>query len=81
MRYIPYIDEVRALLATARASKAQGSLEYIMMLSAVSVVIVIALAMVTQLKGTAVHAFMNGSNQSVAAKLSSELANLTNSVK
>lgn len=81
MAYIPYVDEVRALLALAGAKRSQGSLEYIMMLSAVSVVIVIALAMVTQLKGTAVHAFTNGTNQSVSARLSSELANLTNSMR
>ena len=50
MNYIPYTNELRAFVALARAAKAQGSLEYIMMLSAVSIVIVIALAMVTQLK-------------------------------
>jgi hypothetical protein len=81
MTYIPYVDDVKALLAVAGAKRAQGSLEYIMMLSAVSVVIVIALAMVTQLKTTAVHAFSNGTNQSVSAKLSSELGNLTNSIR
>ena len=32
-----------------------------MMLSAVSIVIIIALAMITQLKGAAVHSFFNGS--------------------
>ncbi|MDE1810646.1 MAG: hypothetical protein KGH66_01215 [Candidatus Micrarchaeota archaeon] len=78
---IPYMDEITALLALARAKRAQGSLEYIMMLSAVSIVIVIALAMVTQLKGTAVHAFMGSSNQSVASQLSSQLGNLTSGIK
>lgn len=81
MRYIPYTNEASALLALARAKRAQGSLEYIMMLSAVSIVIVIALAMVTQLKGTALHAFMNSSNQSVSARLASELADLANGIK
>jgi hypothetical protein len=82
MNYIPYTNEARAFIALARAAKAQGSLEYIMMLSAVSIVIVIALAMVTQLKGTAVHAFSgNGVNQSISAKLSDELANLTNTMR
>ena len=81
MKNIPYINEVMALFAIARAKKAQGSLEYIMMLSAVSIVIVIALAMVSQLKGTAVHAFANSSNQSVSARLANELANLTNGIK
>jgi 2-methylcitrate dehydratase PrpD len=80
MGYIPYVDEISALLAMARAGKAQGSLEYIMMLSAVSIVIVIALAMVTQLKGTAVHAYMNSSNQSVSARIANELVGLTNSI-
>ena len=80
MSYIPYMNETLALLALARSKKAQGSLEYIMMLSAVSIVIVIALAMVTQLKGTAVGAFGSGSN-SVSMKLANEIANLTNSVR
>jgi hypothetical protein len=74
---IPYKDETAALLALARSMRGQGSLEYIMMLSAVSIVIVIALAMVTQLKGTAMHAFANGTNQSVVAQLSKELNNLS----
>ncbi|MDE1868956.1 MAG: hypothetical protein KGH60_03260 [Candidatus Micrarchaeota archaeon] len=80
MRYIPYSNEIYAMLALARSRKAQGSLEYIMMLSAVSIVIVVALAMVMQLKGTAVHAFANGTNQSVATELGRELANLSNGV-
>ncbi|HUY70393.1 MAG TPA: class III signal peptide-containing protein [Candidatus Baltobacteraceae bacterium] len=78
---IPYMDEIAALFALARSRKGQGSLEYIMMLSAVSIVIVIALAMVTQLKGTAVHAFMGSSNQSIASQLSAQLGNLTTGVK
>lgn len=78
---VPYMDEVMALLAFARSRKGQGSLEYIMMLSAVSIVIVIALAMVTQLKGTALHAFMGGSNQSIASQLSTQLGNLTSGIK
>jgi uncharacterized protein (UPF0333 family) len=81
MNYIPYMNETLALMALARSKKAQGSLEYIMMLSAVSIVIVIALAMVTQLKGTAVSAFGSGTTNSVSAKLASELANLTNSIR
>jgi len=82
MNYIPYTNEMGAFMALARAAKAQGSLEYIMMLSAVSIVIVIALAMVTQLKGTAVHAFSGNSvNQSISTKLASELTNLTNTMK
>ncbi|MDE1857124.1 MAG: hypothetical protein KGH98_03515 [Candidatus Micrarchaeota archaeon] len=77
MELIPYQDEIFALLAVARSKRAQGSLEYIMMLSAVSIVIVIALAMLSQLKGTAVHAFFNGSGQSVSTQLANQMANLT----
>ncbi len=76
---MPYLTEFSALLALARARRGQGSLEYIMMLSAVSIVIVIALAMVTQLKGTAVHAFGSG-NASIANQLSRELVDLANSM-
>ncbi len=78
---IQYTNEIAAMLAMARSMRGQGSLEYIMMLSAVSVVIVIALAMVTQLKGAAVHAFAGGTNQSVVTQLSKELSNLSNSTK
>ena len=60
---------------------AQGSIEYIMILSAVSIIIVVALAMMLQLKGTALHMFMNSSNQSVISELTRELGNLTSSVK
>jgi hypothetical protein len=75
---IPYINEVRALLLIGRA-KGQGSIEYILMLSAVSIIIVVALAMIIQLKGTALHAFSSGSNQSISTELGKELTNLTNS--
>ncbi len=75
-----YISEIKALLTMARVSKGQGSLEYIMVLSAVGIIIVIALAMVTQLKGTAMHAFFgSSSNQSVATQLANELSNLSSS--
>ncbi len=71
------INVIRAFLAVARAKRAQSSLEYIMMLSAVSIIIVIALAMIMQLKGAAVHTFFNSTNQSIGAELTNELANLT----
>ncbi|MCL4389702.1 hypothetical protein M1397_03820 [Candidatus Marsarchaeota archaeon] len=74
---IPYMTEMRALWVCR--TKGQGSLEYIMMLSAVGIIIVIALAMIMQLKGTALHAFVNSSNQSVSSQLAHELQNLTNS--
>ncbi len=60
-----------------RCARAQGSIEYLMMLSAVSIVVVIALAMVTQLKGAALHSFLSA-NASVPARLARQLANLTN---
>jgi hypothetical protein len=60
-----------------RMSRAQGSIEYIMMLSAVSIIIIVALAMMTQLKGAAVNSFFNGTGGNVAQQLASELSNLT----
>jgi len=70
----------RVLLLSAGSRKGQGSLEYIMMLSAVSIIIVIALAMMMQLKGTAMHSFGSG-NQSIDSQLANELVNLSNSAK
>ena len=77
------LECIKAALSVLRASKrygAQGSMEYIMILSAVSIVIVIALAMITQLKGIAIHT-VGSSNSSIYYEISSELANLTNSTK
>ena len=68
---------MRKILSKSGSRKGQGSLEYIMMISAVSIIIVIALAMMTQLKGTAIHAFYNSSGGSIANSLSQELTNLT----
>lgn len=70
----------RALLLPIGLRKGQGSLEYIMMLSAVSIIIVIALAMIMQLKGTAMHSF-GGGNQSIGSELANELSNLSNSIR
>lgn len=47
-RFLP--SESRALFATARSMKVQGSLEYILLVAAASVVIIIALAMVVKMK-------------------------------
>jgi hypothetical protein len=78
---IAYMELVKTLLLAAKSGKGQGSMEYIMMLSAVSIVIVVALAMILQLKGVALHAFLNSSaNQSVTGSLTSELSNMTNSL-
>ena len=77
MAGIPYWTELRAVALMAKGRRGQGSLEYIMMLSAVGIIIVVALAMVLQLKGTALHAFSNGTNQSISSELGNELQNLT----
>ena len=67
-----------ALLALARSRKAQGSLEYIMMIAAASIVIVLALAMVVKLKGAAVSSVsINGTNMSVSDAISKELGSLS----
>ncbi|MDE1851243.1 MAG: hypothetical protein KGH69_00955 [Candidatus Micrarchaeota archaeon] len=69
--------EAQALLLSARARKGQGSLEYIMMLSAASIVILIALAMVLRLKGSAISSVaVNGTNMSIASVISDKLASL-----
>jgi hypothetical protein len=61
-----------------RRFAAQGSMEYIMMLSAVSIVIVVALALITQLKGVAIGSILNGGSHSIMAQLSNQLLNLSN---
>ena len=57
--------------------KLQGSIEYIMILSAVTIIVVIALSMMTQLKGVILHSFYNSSGQSSANMLGNELKNLS----
>jgi hypothetical protein len=52
-----------------------------MMLSAVSIIIVIALAMITQLKGAALHSFFGNASQSISSQISNQLSNLTQGVK
>lgn len=69
--------EATALLAIAGSKKGQSSLEYIMMISAASVVIVLALAMVVKLKGAVVsNIAVNGTNTSISQAISSELGSL-----
>lgn len=78
-RIVP--PEALALLAVARSRKAQGSLEYIMMVAAASVVIVIALAMVVKLKGAVGGGVVvNGVNTSVTQAISSELGSLSKNI-
>ena len=70
--------EARAFLAVARSMKAQGSLEYIMMIAAASIVIVMALAMVVKLKGAVGGSVsINGVNTSVTQAISNELGTLS----
>jgi hypothetical protein len=60
--------------------KAQGSLEYIMMLAAASIVIAIALAMVVSLRGSVVSSIVvNGTNMSIAQAIAHELTALSSS--
>lgn len=69
--------DVFALFALARSKRAQGSLEYIMMVAAASVVIVLALAMVVKLKGSvAGTVIVNGTNMSISQAISRELGSL-----
>lgn len=78
-RMVP--PEARALLAVARSMKGQGSLEYIMMIAAASVVIVIALAMVVKLKGAVgSNVVVNGVNVSVTQAISNELGSLSKNI-
>ncbi len=77
MKKIEMPAEIVGLAALTRSSKAQGSLEYIMMLAAASIVIVIALAMVVKLKGAVVtNIAANGTNTSVTNAISHELSSI-----
>ena len=70
--------EARAFAVLARRRRAQGSLEYIMMLSAASIVILIALAMIVKLKGAVVtNVNVGGTNSSVSQAISGQLSNLS----
>ncbi|MHB1830367.1 MAG: hypothetical protein ACYCO0_03150 [Candidatus Micrarchaeaceae archaeon] len=70
--------EARALFLLADKKRVQGSLEYIMMLSAASIVILIALAMIVKLKGSVVGSVnMGGSNVSISQAISNQLSGLS----
>ncbi len=57
--------------------RAQGSLEYIMMLAAASIVIALALAMVVKLKAAVVTGVdINGLNQSISSAIAGEMSAL-----
>lgn len=77
MEKMPFWCELRAMVCVLSCRRGQGSLEYIMMLSAVSIIVVIALAMMSQLKGAAMHGFLGSSNQSIVSQLSNELVNIS----
>lgn len=65
-------------LSLSKTRKLQGSIEYIMILSAVTIIVIIALSMMTQLKGTVLHSFYNSTtNQSASQLLAHELKNLS----
>lgn len=74
---IRFLPEAASMAAIARSAKAQGSLEYIMMLSAASIVILIALAMIVKMKGAAVvTTTVNGSNASISQAIQGQLSSL-----
>lgn len=73
--------EAQAFFMLARKSRAQGSLEYIMMLSAASIVILIALAMIVKMKGAVAGTVsINGTNVSISQAISDQLSNLSTKV-
>ncbi len=74
---IGFIPEAISMVALARSAKGQSSLEYIMMLSAASIVILIALAMIVKLKGAAiVTTAVNGTNTSISQAILGQLSSL-----
>lgn len=78
-RIVP--PEAKAFFAVAKSMKAQGSLEYIMMIAAASLIIVIALAMIVKLKGAVGGSVsVNGVNMSVTGAISKELATLSQNI-
>ncbi len=75
-------EEIKAMLCVAKSTKGQGSLEYIMMLAAASIVIVMALAMIVKMKQAVITGInVNGSNISISSAISKELSSIaSNSV-
>ncbi|MEM3839039.1 MAG: hypothetical protein QXF01_00445 [Candidatus Micrarchaeaceae archaeon] len=65
----------------ARSRKGQGSLEYIMMVAAASIVIVLALVMVVKLKAAVPsNVTVNGTSTSISSAISQQLQRLSGSV-
>jgi hypothetical protein len=75
-------EEIKAMFCVAKSAKGQGSLEYIMMLAAASIVIVMALAMIVKMKQAVITGInVNGSNVSISSVISKELSSIaSNSV-
>ncbi|MFP3289329.1 MAG: hypothetical protein RXO35_02775 [Candidatus Micrarchaeota archaeon] len=68
-------EEIKAFLTLTKSAKGQGSLEYIMMLAAASIVIVLALAMIVKMKQAVVTSVaVNGTNTSISSAISHELS-------
>jgi len=68
-------EEIKAFLTLAKSAKGQGSLEYIMMLAAASIVIVLALAMIVKMKQAVITSVaVNGTNTSISSAISHELS-------
>lgn len=74
-----YKEFFRRVLARIKCKnkRGQGSIEYLLMLSAVSIVIVIALAMIVQLKGDAVSIFYNSTNGSISSQIGAEISKIS----
>ncbi len=73
--------EVRAMLLLARSRKGQGSLEYIMMIAAASIVIVMALVMMVKLRGAVpATVSVNGTNDSVTGAIAQQLGKLSSNI-
>jgi hypothetical protein len=70
--------EVKTLPLMVRASRAQGSLEYVMMIATASIVIVMALVMIVKLKTTIPNnVLINGTNYSITSAISQQLSRLS----
>lgn len=73
--------QARAALLSARSAKGQGSLEYIMMIAAASIVIVMALVMVVKLRGSVpTDVAINGTNTSISGAIAGQLGKLSSNV-
>jgi hypothetical protein len=81
MEGMPLLAEASAIGSVAKSMKGQGSLEYIMMLAAASIVVVIALAMIVKIKGSVSSSVVvNGANMSTAQAISQQLSSLSSNV-